>query len=406
MTPLELPTPTLALSTQAREARPSGFTNDALRLIAFCLSLLALIACGFTVYAAREFLIPVAIAFLLAVMTSPIARSLEAKGLWPTAAAGVITVTLVVLLAGAIWALAPEIGALSEQLPRSVAIMEYRLASLRETLSGLQRASEEIQAATQQVGAAPASEPVVVREATPLTLALTSLARIGAQTTAALLMTFFLLAQRRRMKTIIVAMASNHSTRKRLIAMFNDIKTRISTYLLAITLTSLGLGLASALALQLIGFPNPWLWGVAVAVLNLIPYAGPAAVQIAALVVGVLTYATFWQAVAPALILWGLAFLEGQVVTPHFVARRVVLNPLSVFVSIVFGGWIWGVVGAVVAVPALIVAASVIQHWWAPCATNGRRTAQWRGWRFETPLPTFRTRRTGLVVRAPDYRQL
>lgn len=280
---------------------------------------------------------------------------------------------------------------------------------MRETLTGLERATQEIQAATQQVGAAPSSGPVVVQEATPLTIALTSLARIGAQTVGALLLAFFLLAQRRRMKTIIVAMARNHSTRKRLITMFKDIKTRISTYLLAITLTGIALGIASGAALQLIGFPNPWLWGVAVTLLNFVPYAGPVAVQLSALVVGALTYATLWPAVLPALILWGLNFIEGQIVTPHFVAKRVVLNPLAVFVSIVFGGWIWGIVGAVVAVPALIVGASVIQHWWAPCATNSRpgdREAYWRGWALQHARPTFRTRRAGLVVRAPDYTEL
>lgn len=395
------PAATLALSAHVRDDR-SGFTAGVVRLIAFCLTLIALIATGFTVYAAREFLMPIAIAFLLAVMTSPIARALERLGMWPTAAAGLITLGVVALLAGAVWLLAPEVVALSEQLPRSLQLLEAKMAAFRETLAGLRRASEEIQAASQQVGAAPSTDPVVVQEATPLTLALTNLARLAAQMLAALLLMFFLLAQRRRMKAILVAMARTHSTRKRLLTMFNDIKTRISTYLLAIAATSLGVGLASAAALHLIGFPNPWLWGGAVALLNFVPYVGPAAVQIAALFVGALTYATFWEAVAPAALLWSLNLLEGQVVTPLFVARRVVLNPLSVFLSIVFGGWIWGVVGAVVAVPALIVAASVVQHWWAPCATNGRAAAR-PVWRFDR-LPTFR--RTGLVVRAPDYREL
>lgn len=400
------PTATLALSTQMRDER-AHFTTSSLRLIAVCLAIMTLIACGFTVYVAREFLIPIAIAFLL--MTSPIARVLEARGMWPTASAGLITLAMVGLVATCLWVLAPELINLSEQMPHTLRVIEQKLAGLRETMAGLQRASAEIQEATQQVGASPASAPVVVQAATPLNLALTSLGRIGAQTLAAFLLMFFLIAQRRRMKTIIVAMARNHSTRKRLITMFRDIKTRISTYLLAVTLTSLGLGIASAIALQLIGFPNPWLWGLAVALLNFVPYAGPTSVQVAALVVGALTYSTFWPAVLPALTLWALNFIEGQLVTPHFVARRVVLNPLAVFVSIVFGGWIWGVIGAVVAVPALIVGASVIQHWWAPCATNSRpgdREAFWRSWAFRNARPHFRARRTGLVVSAPDYREL
>jgi predicted PurR-regulated permease PerM len=302
--------------------------------------------------------------------------------------------------------LLPELAVLSEQLPRSVQLLEQKISGLRSALAGLERASEEIQAATQQVGVSPNSEPVVVQQATPLTIALTSVAKVGAQMVAALLLTFFLLAQRRRMKVIIVAMASAHSTRKRLIAMFNDIKSRISTYLLAIALTSLGVGAACAVALSLIGFPNPWLWGVAIAVANLIPFIGPAAMQLLALLVGALTYTTFWEAVTPAIIIWALNFIGGQLVTPHFVAKRVVLNPLSVFVAIVFGGWIWGVVGAVVAVPALIVGASIIQHWWAPCSTDNRRPIMpappWRGFAFENRIHGLRLRKSSLAVRASD----
>ena len=165
---------------------------------------------------------------------------------------------------------------------------------------------------------------------------------------------------------------------------------------------------SAAVALYLIGFPNPFLWGVAVAVANFVPYAGPAAVQVLALIVGALTSTTVWEAVTPALIIWVLNFVESQIVSPMVVAKRVVLNPLSVFVAIVFGGWIWGVVGAVVAVPALIVGASVIQHWWAPCSTENRRLIlpQPRIWQFYSTVPSFRLRRTGLHVRARDIERV
>lgn len=398
------PSATLVLSAPEAAGKPT-FMVGALRLIAVCLVIMTVIAAGFTAYAAREFLIPIAIAGLLAVVLSPIARALERR-MSPTAAAGIVMLGLIGLLAGLVALLLPELAVLSEELPRSVQMLEQKMAGLRDTLGGLERASQEIQAATQQAGVSPRSEPVVVQEASPLTIALTSVAKVGAQMVAALLLTFFLLSQRRRMKVVIIAMATGHSTRKRLIAMFNDIKSRISTYLLAVLLTSCGVGAACALALYAIGFPNPWLWGAGIAVANLVPFIGPAAVQLLALVVGALTFPTFWQAILPAAIIWSLNFIEGQLITPHFVAKRVVLNPLSVFVAIVFGGWIWGVVGAVVAVPALIVGASVIQHWWAPCSTENRRPIMpappWRGFAFESRLHGLRLRRTGLTVRATD----
>ncbi len=388
--------------SSGQEAR-TPFTVAALRLIGVCLVVVTAIAVGFTLYAAREFLMPIAIAFLLAVMLSPIARKLEHK-LSPTLAAGVITLGLVAMLAGLLYLTLPELAVVADRLPEHMRQIESKIAGFREAFSGIERASQEIQQATQQVGVASGSEPVVVQQASPLAVALTSIARIATQTAAALLLTFFLLSQRRRMKVIVVAMANTHSTRKRLINMFIDIKTRISGYLLAITLTSCGMGAAAAIALSLIGFPNPFLWGVAVAVANFVPYLGPAAVQILALIVGALTTTTVWEAVTPALIIWTLNFIESQIVAPLVVAKRVVLNPLSVFVAIVFGGWIWGVVGAVVAVPGLIVGASIVQHWWAPCSTENRRPimGSWRGWNFQATMPAFKPRRTGLVVRTRD----
>lgn len=398
------PTASLTLAPAGAPAPRTPFMVAALRLVGVCLVILTAIGVGFTLFAAREFLMPIAVAFLLAIMLSPVARRLETK-LSPTISAALVTLALVGLLAGVMALALPEMAVLADRLPESMRQIETKIEGLRSTFSGLQRASEELQQASQQVGVTPDSAPVVVQQASPLTIALTSIAQVAAQTAAALLLTFFLLAQRRRMKTIVIAMAHNHSTRKRLITMFNDIKTRISGYLLAITLTSWGMGAAAALCLYLIGFPNPWLWGIAVAVANYVPFVGPISVQLFSLLVGALTYPNFWMAVTPALIIWVLNFLESQIVTPMVVAKRVVLNPLSVFLAIVFGSWIWGVVGAVVAVPGLIVGASVIQHWWAPCSTESRRRAtpsHWRVWQFHGAAPGFKFRRRGAHVRARD----
>lgn len=381
----------------------ASFRATSTQVITVCIAMLTLLALGFTAYAAREFLIPVAVALLLAIMASPIARALEDRGVSSFLAAAIVTLGFLAAVGLFIYLVIPELALLSEQLPRGMRSLEQKIAGFRDTISQIEAASTEIQEATQSVGATPENQPVVVQEATPLTLALTSIAQIAAQSVAAFLMMFFLLSQRRRMKTIVIAMAKSHSTKKRLIKMFNDIKTRISTYLLAITATSVGVGIVSAAALYLIGFPNALLWGAAVALLNFVPYAGPLVVQLAALFIGVMIYPTFWQAVTPALILWALNFVEGQIVSPWVVAKRVVLNPLSVFLAIVFGGWIWGIAGAVVAVPGLIVAASAIQHWWAPCATNVRRPApaslHWKSWSMHQTMPAYTVRRMRVRTR-------
>src|SRR5690606_8339918 len=120
MSPIEPINPSATLVLAPSEApTQTPFMVLALRLIGFCLAALTAIAAGFTAYAAREFLIPIAVAFLLAVVLSPVTRTLERR-LSPTVSAGVVVLAVVALLAGLLTLTIPEMAALSEQLPRTM----------------------------------------------------------------------------------------------------------------------------------------------------------------------------------------------------------------------------------------------------------------------------------------------
>ena len=171
MSPIEPINPgaTLVLAPADAPAR-TPFTVLALRLIGFCLAVLTAIALGFTAYAAREFLIPIAVAFLLAIILSPVARALERR-FSSTVSAGLVVLGVVGLLAGLLTLTIPEMVALSEQLPRAMSQVEDKIAAARETLGSIERASEEIQEASQEAGVSPESQTVVVQQATPLSVA-------------------------------------------------------------------------------------------------------------------------------------------------------------------------------------------------------------------------------------------
>lgn len=105
------------------------------------------------------------------------------------------------------------------------------------------------------------------------------------------------------------------------------------------------------------------------ALANFVPFAGPISVQVGLFVFGGISLG-LPDAIAPVLAVWLLNTIEGHFVTPWLVGRQVVLNPLAVFLAVAFGGWLWGIAGAVVAVPGLIVMASMLQHWWPVWATH------------------------------------
>ncbi|MEO7723766.1 MAG: AI-2E family transporter, partial [Chthoniobacterales bacterium] len=141
--------------------------------------------------------------------------------------------------------------------------------------------------------------------------------------------------------------------KKRAVSIANEIETQISRYLFTVTLINLCLGLAVGTAVGLLGLPNPIMWGAMVAVLNFVPYLG-ALVGIACMLLGALLS---FNNLGVALIFPGtylaLATLEGNFITPFVMGRSLTLNPVLVLLSLTFWGWMWGIVGVILAVPIL-----------------------------------------------------
>ena len=132
-----------------------------------------------------------------------------------------------------------------------------------------------------------------------------------------------------------------------------DVQHELGTYLLTITAINIGLGVCTGVALALIGMPDAELWGVMAAVLNYIPIAGSITGTIVA---GLVAYADsgHWEVPLIAMLLfYGLTQIESNFVTPLILGRRMRLNPLCVLLAVAFWGWLWGIVGAIVAVPLL-----------------------------------------------------
>lgn len=122
------------------------------------------------------------------------------------------------------------------------------------------------------------------------------------------------------------------------------------------------MAVVSIIVLVLLGFPNPILWGVLVGLASFVPFVGPpVAIGLVAFVV-LLTYDDWVHMLAAPAILAATHFVESQLITPAFVSRRCALNTVAVFAGVAFLGWMWGAVGAIVAVPLLILISTVAAH--------------------------------------------
>jgi predicted PurR-regulated permease PerM len=144
------------------------------------------------------------------------------------------------------------------------------------------------------------------------------------------------------------------SDKKRAVEISREIQQNISNYLFSVSLINIGLGIVVSIGLYFMGVPNAVMWGMLVAVLNFVPYFGPVAGIILLATVGLLTFDTLWKGLLPPAWYLLLHLLEANFITPILLGRRFTLNPVVIFVFLIFCTWLWGVPGALLSVPLLV----------------------------------------------------
>src|SRR5262249_38057238 len=153
----------------------------------------------------------------------------------------------------------------------------------------------------------------------------------------------------------------------RFIRIANEIEYSLASYLAVVTVINVVLGVITAVGAWLFGFPNPFLFGIIAAVLNYIPYIGPACVVVILLAVGLVTFPSLGYALIPPACFVVLTTIEGHIVTPTILGRHLLtLNPLAVLLALAFWSWLWGPMGAFLAVPITIIGLVTLSHLFPP----------------------------------------
>ena len=173
---------------------------------------------------------------------------------------------------------------------------------------------------------------------------------------------FFMLLGRSQLRRVLVVFFEKRDARLRTLRIMNDIEHNLTGYLSVVTVINLAVGICGGAAAWIAGLPDPVAWAVLAFILNFIPYIGALIVEVSMFMVGLVTFPSLTQALFAPLVFLALATLEGHFITPSIMGHRLTLNPLTVFLSLVFWTWLWGPVGAFLAVPLLIVAMVVTDH--------------------------------------------
>lgn len=310
---------------------------------------------------AREFLMPVVLAFLLALVFSPIRRFLERRGIPSGLSALVIVGALTAMLLAGVLLLAAPVQSLVDDAPAIGRQVEEKVRSLLGSAEAVLEAGQQVNEMASG-GRNEDVQEVVVRE--PSLFA--SFAYVApaylAQAVFTMVLLLFLLSSGDMFYEKLVHVMPTFRDKRRAMRIAYDIERKLSRYLFTITLINAGLGIAVGTAMWLIGMPDPLLFGVAGFAFNFVPYLGALAGVAIAMVVGLLTFDGFAYALLPAAAYFALTTFEGQLVTPYFVGRRLEMNTVVIFLSITFWAWLWSMMGMLLAVPLLVAIRAFSEH--------------------------------------------
>ncbi len=309
-------------------------------------------------YFARPVVLPVVLAWMTATALRPVVRWISFLRIPVPVSAAIVSCVLLAGIVFGIFQIERPAATWLNEAPKHMAVIRERFTRIFPKAMHLSQAT----AAVADLGASAADKkpkdgvPVVeVRQPSSgagplLNWTGTILAGLG----EILVLTYLLLAAGDLFLQKLVRVTPTLRGKIQAVEISHEIQQSISNYLFSISLINSVLGLLLGLGLSVIGVPNPTMWGVLAAVLNFVPYFGPICGVILLAVVGLATFDSPLQAVLPALWYLVLHLFESNLITPILLGRRFTLNPVAIFVSLMFWLWLWGVPGALLAVPILV----------------------------------------------------
>ncbi|HVG09833.1 MAG TPA: AI-2E family transporter [Thermoanaerobaculia bacterium] len=322
---------------------------------------LLILATFYTLYFGRAFFLPIVLALLLSSLLSPVVRGLRRLHVPNALGAALVVFGLLGGLGLGVYELSEPAYEWAQKAPQTMRRLERKLRDFKKPVQTMSKATEQVEKIT-QVGGAQTPQAVEVTTETLGERMFSQATELIASGMVMVILLFFLLASGDLFLRKLIRVLPSLSDKKKAVEIARQIETDISSYLMTITVINVALGLAVWGILTFLDVPNPILWGALAMVTNYIPYMG-AIIMIAVLaMVGFLTFENNTQAMMVPLSFVGLNILESYLVTPLVLGHRLTLNPVVIFLGLTFWGWLWGITGALLAVPIMVVLKIFCDH--------------------------------------------
>ena len=349
-------------SAPARSAAPSEGGNSegvdqnvrSISLLKVTLLVTSVVGAVVLLYAGRAVLAPLLLAWVISMALKPTVGWLGHKRV-PTQLAAALVLGMVVLtsILAAYYLVQPTLEWM-KQAPEN-------LPKLRQKFDHILKPAARLTAAASSMGELETTktspgltQKVEIRDHRVADFLFSSTGSLLAFLAETFALVFLLLASGDSFTQKVVRLMPTFHDKKHAVEIVRSVQSQIANYLFAALLINSGFGLVLGICVYALGLPNAIMWGGLAALLNFIPYFGPIIGTLTVAVAGLLAFDSLGQGLLPAGAYLVAHLVEANLVTPFFLGRSFTLNPVVIFVALMAGTALWGVVGAVLAVPLLV----------------------------------------------------
>ena len=316
---------------------------------------------GGLLYVAHAAFIPVALAMLAALILSSPVEALFRLGLPRGLSALLILVAALAAVAGLVALIWTPSQQWYASAPHTLSVIQRKFTPVARLMSHIEQLTDRAGKVVAPLAHPEPTAVAVPQESTSrILLSTVGDATIGLATFV--IITLFLLAGGPPMVARMTAAFFDHLKAHHVQGYIEKLRAEVGHFYVTTAFINLGLGIATTLVMMAWGMPTPYLWGAVAALLSFIPYAGATTTLIVVTLVAIVSFDGLGRAFGVALSYLGLAVIEGQIVQPLLVGRRMDVNPLLIFLGLWFGGIFWGIAGVILATPILVALKVIAQN--------------------------------------------
>lgn len=351
------PAPAVHLSRGRFARRSARGVRRHLRAIRVLLDALLLLALLYTVTLCKALLIPLVLAAFIGLALNPIVAGAARWGVPRWLGASVLMLALIGGIGTGIALLTPPALDWFHEAPTTIRRFVPKLEHITQPLEAANRATQTL-VNGHPVRVRPQPADVAVSAWDVVSTAPKVLAAI----LTVVLLVFFFLVYGDLLLRRLVEIGPDFRYKRQAVSVVRGIQHEVSRYILTTLLINITLGALTAGLLWQLRMPDPLLWGAVAMFANFIPYVGAIVTTTVLLLVGLAHFDDIGHALLPALCFTGLTVFEGNLVTPLILGRRMRLSPIAILIWLLVWGWLWGIPGALLAVPMLTSAKLIAGH--------------------------------------------